>query len=64
METVEEVKIRFENNEILTITKSPNFVIARKNGEQEQWSLYYNNYVLVVFLENGKPKSYHIMPVK
>ena len=64
METVEEVKIRFENNEVLTILRKPNFIIRKGNGEHEQWSFYYNNYVLVVFLENGKPKSYHIMPVK
>ena len=65
MENREILKLVFkERNEEINIIKEPNFTITKRNDNLAQVSFYYDNSVLIVFFENGKPSSYTVLPIK
>lgn len=69
--TVEEVinylsDLKKEKDKEIVFFKMPNFVIKERNRDRdlEQITMYYDYYALVIFVENGRPVTYRVIPIK
>ena len=54
-----------QNGEEIEFPRKPNFSIRKKgNNNIEQITLYYDEYMLIIFTENGRLTTYRVMPIK